>query len=471
MLIPVILSGGSGTRLWPVSRSAYPKPFMTLSDGETLLAKTLARAKAIAKGGPMLTVTGRDYYFLTRDEFARYDGANMRYLLEPCGRNTAPALVAAALRIQAEFGDDAVLVILPSDHLIQAEADFLNAVDNAASLARSEHLVTFGLEPAYPETGYGYIRTGEPLANGGYRVDGFTEKPDLETAERYLDNGRYLWNSGMFCFTAGGFLQAAQVCAPEVYTGVTRAWEASDRSEEPFLLDAEQYERVPDISVDYAIFERADNIAAVGARFDWSDVGSWDAIADLHRRDARGNGREGDVIMVDCQRTHVQAEDRLVAAVGVSDLIVVDTDDAVLIAPRGQAQEVRRVVAQLKQRGDEREKFHRTVHRPWGSYTVYADEPGYKVKRLTVLPGQVLSLQRHAKRSEHWTVVGGVARVRRGDEEFDLQPNESTYIPVGTLHRLQNLHESEPCHLIEVQCGDYLGEDDIERFEDVYGRV
>jgi len=471
-IVPVILSGGAGTRLWPVSRRAHPKPFMELSDGESLAEKTWRRARALAGDGPVLTVTSRDYYFYTRDLYRRLGAGERqaRFLLEPVGRNTAPAIGLAALAVRHRHGAGAVMLVMPADHLVRNHAAFEEAVARATALARSGLLVTFGMHPTHPETGFGYIRQGAPVAGGaGYEVDAFVEKPDLDTAQGYLAAGGYHWNSGMFCFTAGALLDALATHAPDVMQAVEAIFDTLDADAEPLELPQEPFAACPSISIDYAVMERADNTAVVPADFGWSDIGSWKAISELYESDEAGNRIRGKAVLVDARDCFVQGEDRLVAAVGVNNVVIVDTGDAVLVANRDQAQEVGQVVGQLHDLEHESAIYHQTVHRPWGSFTVLEDAPDCKVKRLVVKPGQVLSLQRHQRRAEHWTVVQGTAKVRIGDEEIRLQENQSTYIPVNTLHRLEN-PGTEDIHLIEVQTGDYFGEDDIERFEDIYGR-
>jgi mannose-1-phosphate guanylyltransferase/mannose-6-phosphate isomerase len=472
MLIPVILSGGAGTRLWPVSRRLYPKPFMTLPDGDTLIGKTLARALAVATpGAPVYTVTGRDYAFITRDAYAKhpeFDANRARYLLEPSARNTAPAVLAAALKIQARHGEDALMLVLASDHLIRDVDAFKEAVARAAHLAAAGHLATFGVVPTRPETGYGYIERGAAIGSDGYEVKRFVEKPDQATAARYLESGGFYWNSGMFCFRVGTLIATAARTCPDVLDA-TRACIAASADDDSLVFDADTFARIPEISIDYAVMERADNRAVVPASFDWSDIGSWNALSDLVECDEVGNRRLGEAVFVGAARNYVQGGKRVIAAVGVSDLMIIDTEDALLVAHREQSQSVKHVVDALKRSQHSTTELHTTVHRPWGSYTVLEDAPDCKVKRLTVKPGQVLSLQKHYRRSEHWTVVRGSAKVRVGDEEKLLHRNESVYIPMDTLHRLENPTE-EDIHLIEVQCGDYFGEDDIVRLEDRYGR-
>jgi len=472
-LVPVILSGGAGTRLWPVSRRAHPKPFMELVDGETLAEKTLLRAKAVAGNSPIFTVTSRDYYFYTRDLYIDLQGkpGNEKFLLEPMGRNTAPAIALAALCIQEFMGQDAILLVMPADHLIADLRNFEIAVSEAVRLSGEGHLVTFGIHPTHPETGYGYIRQGDALTtNGGYRVAEFVEKPDEATAIRYLESGEYHWNSGMFCFQAGTFLTSLAQHAPDVLAAANKVWEATDKSQSPIEFPSELFSRCPSISVDYAVMERAENTAVVVSEFGWSDIGSWKAISELYESDEAGNRISGKAVTVGSTDCFIQSKDRIIAAVGVKDLVIVDAGDAVLVADRNQAQDVKQVVEQLAELKHEAVHFHKTVHRPWGSFTILEDADDCKVKRLVVKPGQVLSLQMHHRRSEHWTVVQGTAKVRLGDEEFLLEANESTFIPIETLHRLENPGDQD-VHLIEVQTGDYFGEDDIVRYEDIYGRI
>ncbi|MDX2418386.1 MAG: mannose-1-phosphate guanylyltransferase/mannose-6-phosphate isomerase [Xanthomonadales bacterium] len=472
-LIPVILSGGAGTRLWPVSRRAHPKPFMELVDGETLAEKTLLRAKAVAGNAPVITVTSRDYYFYTRDLYAGIENntGDEHFLLEPMGRNTAPAIALAAMCVRDTVHEDASLLVMPADHLIADIRNFEASVKEAFQLSNEGFLVTFGIYPTHAETGYGYIRQGEALtANGGYRVAEFVEKPNEATAMKYLESGEYHWNSGMFCFRASTFLESLKRYAPDVYQAVDRVWKATDKSQSPIEFPAELFSECPSISVDYAVMERADNTAVVASDFGWSDIGSWKAISELYESDEAGNRIKGKAIMVGSTDCFVQSGDRVIAAVGVKNLIIVDTGDAVLVTDRHQAQDVKEVVAQLSKLKHEAVNFHKTVHRPWGSYTILEDAADCKVKRLVVKPGQVLSLQRHHRRAEHWTVVRGTAKVRLGDDEFLLKANQSTFVPVETLHRLENPGD-EDIHLIEVQTGNYFGEDDIERLEDIYGRI
>ena len=475
-LVPIILSGGAGTRLWPLSRETAPKPFLTLPDGETLLGKTAARAAALPDIAGLVVITNRDYYFQTKDQFsAAIEGspARVSYLLEPFGRNTGPAIALGALYAEARYGADAVLLVLPSDHLIRDGGAFTAAVERAKSLAAAGWIVTFGIGPTHPETGYGYIECGEPLdAQDGFRAARFIEKPPLADAVAYLTAGSYLWNSGMFCFTPATVLAALRDHAPAMYEAVRAVWQAlRGRADGPMLeIDAALFAAVPDISIDYAVMEKADRVAVIRGGFDWSDVGSWQAVSALTEPDAAGNRGQGERVSIDTRDTFVHAGERVVATVGVDSLVIVDTPDAVLVAHRDHLQRVREVVGELKARGHDAYKLHRTVARPWGAYTVLQEGPGFKIKRIEVRPGGALSLQLHHRRGEHWVVVSGEARVTNGERVYPVRVNQSTFIPIETRHRLENPGE-EPLIIIEVQCGEYLGEDDIVRFDDQYGRV
>ena len=466
-MVSVVLSGGAGTRLWPTSRENHPKPFMKLADGQTLIEKTYARAKAL--GSEVLTVTNRDYYFMSRDEVERV-GVSGAFLLEPFGRNTAPAIALAAKMIEAVKGADTVMLVLAADHLIADQARFAVAVAEASKLAAQDYLVTFGIVPIAPETGFGYIERGESLGSGN-KVARFVEKPDLATAQDYVSSGKYLWNSGMFCFKAGLFIAELAKHAPEVAKAVDACWAAMQPLSNAQMAEipAEVFKSAPEISIDYAVMEKTDKVAVVPSDFGWSDIGSWNAIRDLVEPDTGQNRALGEAIFVDSTNTFVQSEDRLVAAVGINDLMIIDTPDALLVVHPDKAQDVKKVVSQLKKDGHDAFKLHRTVARPWGTYTVLQDAPGFKIKRIEVKPGASLSLQMHHHRSEHWVVVSGTARIMNGEREIQIEANESTYIPAGQKHRLEN-PGMIPCVMIEVQCGAYLGEDDIVRFEDRYGR-
>ncbi|RIX43570.1 MAG: mannose-1-phosphate guanylyltransferase/mannose-6-phosphate isomerase [Rhodocyclales bacterium GT-UBC] len=474
MLIPVILSGGAGTRLWPVSREGYPKPFMKLADGQSLLHKTYVRAAAVADAGEVLTVTNRDYYFMSKDELAgcRLSDMHGSFLLEPVGRNTAPAVAMAALHVAEKHGRDALMLVLAADHLIQDQPAFVQAVEQASALAEQNYLVTFGIVPDAPETGFGYIESGASLG-AGLAVKRFVEKPSLETALGYLAAGTFLWNSGMFCFKAGVILDELAEHAADVMAGSLSCWMATNakasQTEGMMEIPLGAFSSVPDISIDYAVMERSSKVAVVPAAIGWSDIGSWNAVSHLAVPDADNNRVQGEAIFVDCKNTYVQGAGRLVAAIGLEDVLVIDTPDALLVAHPDKAQDVRKVVAQLKQQNHDAYRLHRTVARPWGTYTVLEEGARFKMKRIVVKPGASLSLQMHHHRSEHWVVVSGMAKVVNGEREIFIRPNESTFIPAGVQHRLVNPGVID-CVMIEVQVGDYLGEDDIIRFDCIYGR-
>jgi mannose-1-phosphate guanylyltransferase len=469
-LLPVILSGGAGTRLWPVSREQHPKPFMQLADGQSLLQKTFLRAAALPGVEQILTVTNRDLVFKTKDEYAQVNptGKATAYILEPFGRNTAPALAAAALWAEQHLGPDATLLVLAADHLITKQAEFATAVNQACELAAQAKMVTFGIQPTAPETGFGYIEAE------GNTVLRFVEKPSLEKAAEFLASGNYLWNSGMFCFRVDAVLRELSEHAPSVLESVQGCLGASQEIHggniSQLELQAESFAYAPDISIDYALMENSTEVAVVPCDIGWSDIGSWNALSDLQDADAQGNRILGQALLHDVRDCYVQSPQRIVGLVGVQDLIVIDTPDAVLVADRSRAQDVKQITAQLKANGHEAYKIHREVHRPWGAYTVLEEGKQFKIKRIVVKPKHALSLQMHHHRSEHWIVVSGTARVVNGETGMLVRTNESTYIPAGIKHRLENPGILDLV-MIEVQSGAYLGEDDIVRFEDVYGRA
>lgn len=476
MFVPVILCGGSGSRLWPVSREGHPKPYMRLADGKTLLQKTYERAHSLQMAldsfdrAEILTVTNRDYYFMSRDE-QDIAGVNGGFILEPFARNTAPAVALAAHVVAQEYGAEAVMLVLAADHLILNPQAFERSVIAAIELAQKNYLVTFGVVPSVPETGFGYIQRGQAIDDAGYRVARFVEKPGLVTARQYLESGDFFWNSGMFCFKAGTFLEELKTHATEISVSVELCWEAMAKSSrfDSREIPASLFQAVPDLSVDYAVMERSHRVAVVPGDFGWSDIGSWTAVRDLVPADAQGNRVVGDAILIDSTSTFVQSQDRLVTTLGVDNLMIVDTPDALLVASSEKSQDVKKIVVELKKHAHEAHRLHKTVSRPWGTYTVLEDSAHFKIKRIEVKPGASLSLQMHEHRSEHWVVVSGVARVTNGEHEMLIHPNESTYIPAGHKHRLENPGQ-DSCVLIEVQCGTYLGEDDIVRFDDIYGR-
>ncbi|KNC16787.1 mannose-1-phosphate guanylyltransferase/mannose-6-phosphate isomerase [Pseudomonas sp. RIT-PI-a] len=476
-LIPVILSGGVGSRLWPVSREAHPKPFMALPDGQNLIQKTFLRAAKLDGVSEVLTVTNRELLFKTEDEYRTVNktGHAQGFILEPFGRNTAAAVAMAALQLNDSHGPDAHMLVLAADHLIQNEDAFSAAVAKAVKLSADGWLVTFGIQPQYPETGFGYIEAGVGTGlDGTLKVARFVEKPDLETAKGYVAAGNYFWNSGMFCFKVGTVLEELKKHAPDVLAAAVAVKEASRLSEAPnyrcLALDADAFAQVPDISVDYALMERSDKVATVPCDIGWSDIGSWNAVSELTDADAQGNRFEGEVLSHNARNNFVHSEDRLTALVGVEDLLVIDTPDALMISHKDHCQDVKHIVGQLKANGHHLHKLHRTVHRPWGTYTTLEEGERFKIKRIVVKPQASLSLQMHHHRSEHWIVVSGMAVVVNDDRELMLNTNESTFIRAGHQHRLKNPGVIDLV-LIEVQSGDYLGEDDIVRFEDVYGRV
>ncbi|NWD77125.1 mannose-1-phosphate guanylyltransferase/mannose-6-phosphate isomerase [Pseudomonas gingeri] len=475
-LIPCIIAGGAGTRLWPVSREAMPKPFMRLPDGESLLQKTFSRAIGLADVQRVLTVTNREVFFRTLDDYRLLNkgGAALDFILEPFGRNTAPAIAAAALHVARLYGDDAQLLVLPADHLIKDLGAFAKAVDSARLLADQGWLVTFGLVPTQPETGFGYIEKGQALGGEAFQVARFVEKPDATTAQQYLDGGRHLWNAGMFCLRADAVLRELREHAPDVLDAMTECLAHShsrEGSQELQLeLDGKSLARAPDISVDYALMERSRKVAVVPCQIGWSDIGSWQAVRELTPADAQGNQCNGETVLHDVSNCYIDSPKRLVGGVGLKDLIIIDTPDALLIADGKRSQDVKLIAQELKRQGHDAYRLHRTVTRPWGTYTVLEEGKRFKIKRIVVKPNASLSLQMHHHRSEHWIVVSGMARVTNGDNEFMLDTNESTFIKPGKQHRLVNPGVIDLV-MIEVQSGEYLGEDDIVRFNDIYGRV
>jgi mannose-1-phosphate guanylyltransferase / mannose-6-phosphate isomerase len=470
-LVSVVLSGGAGTRLWPTSRQTYPKPFMKLG-GSSLLAQAICRGQACGTD-ELLIITNQDHLFLTRSVIKELsDPPTTSYLLEPKGRNTGPAIALAALHCAEAYGPNVVLMVLPADHLIPDTAAFVASAMEAAQLAQHGQLVVFGIHPTSPDTGFGYIEV-EHVARESQRVLRFIEKPDLPTAQAYLGTGRYYWNSGMFFFAAQTMLDALAEHAPHALEAARNAFKSGKTSGEATRFDPHLFGLQPDISIDYAVMEKAHNVTVVPAKFGWSDVGSWPAVSQAHTADASGNTFIADVVAVETQGTHVQVEShgpKIVATVGVKDLVVVDTPDALLVAHKSHAQKIKLIVDALKVRGHESTQHPSTVHRPWGTYATLKEEAGYKVKRITVKPGESLSLQYHHQRAEHWVVVQGLALVQVGDSEHRTEPGQYRYIPLKEKHRLTNIG-TEELVLIEVQCGGYLGEDDIVRLADVYGRV
>ncbi|KJK06601.1 MULTISPECIES: mannose-1-phosphate guanylyltransferase/mannose-6-phosphate isomerase [Pseudomonas] len=476
VLIPCIIAGGAGTRLWPVSRETMPKPFMRLPDGQSLLQKTFSRASALPDVERVLTVTNREVYFRTQDEYRQLNQAGMAldFILEPFGRNTAPAIAAAALHCARLYGENALLLVLPADHLISDLDAFERAVAQARSLAEQGWLTTFGLLPSHAETGFGYIEKGQPLNDHGYKVECFVEKPDALTAQRYLDGGQHLWNAGMFCMRVDAILAELDRHVPDLLASVHHCLQQSPckhgEGELQLELDPQSFEKVPDISIDYAVMESSSQVAVLPADLGWSDIGCWQAVRGLKEADDNGNQCNGETVLHDVTNCYIDSPRRLVGAVGLDNLIIIDTPDALLIADASRSQEVKVIAQQLKHQGHDAYRLHRTVNRPWGMYTVLEEGPRFKIKRIMVRPQASLSLQMHHHRSEHWIVVSGMACVTNGEDEFLLDTNESTFIKPGRVHRLTNPGVIDLV-MIEVQSGEYMGEDDIVRFTDIYGRA
>lgn len=468
MFLPVIMAGGSGTRLWPVSRENYPKQFCALVGETTMLQRTVQRLDGLDCASP-LVVCNEEHRFLAAEQLRLAGVEDAPILLEPVARNTAPAIALAAL-MAMQGGEDPLLLAMPADHLIADVATFQAAVGKAAPLARQGRLVTFGIVPRSAETGFGYIRRGEKAGTAGFRVAGFEEKPDLETARAYLDAGDCYWNSGMFLFGAGVYLKALSQHAPAILKACEKAMAAASSDALFVRPDRAAFTACPSDSVDYAVMEKTDDAVVVPLDAGWNDIGSWSAIWETMDKDGEGNAFSGDVLQAASTNSIVSADGRLVALVGVDNLVVVETSDAVLVAQREAVQHVREIVARLKALGRSEHVSHRKVYRPWGCYDSIDVGLRHQVKRITVKPGARLSVQKHHHRAEHWVVVSGTAKVLKGSETIMLSENESTYIPLGEIHALENPGKI-PLELIEVQSGSYLGEDDIVRLEDRYGRV
>mgnify|MGYP001108727223 CR=1 FL=1 len=470
MLTPLILSGGSGTRLWPVSRKHMPKQFLRLAGTTTLFQQTLERTRQLPDVAPPIVVANEGHRFLAADQLLEAGIGGATILLEPVGRNTAPAIALGALDALAR-DPEAVLLVLPADHLVGDPQAFADAVLRALPLAAQGWLVTFGIRPDRAETGFGYIRRGDALPAGGYQVVRFVEKPDPATAQAYVVDGGYDWNSGMFLFKAARYLEELAEHAPAMLEAVRRAY-AGAKSDLDFVrIDRDAFVQVPGDSIDYAVMERTRRAAVVPMQCAWSDIGSWAALWQSGDKDAQGNLMVGDTLAIDTGNSLLRSHERhLLAVVGMQDVIVVSTADATLVAHRDAAQDVRKVVEQLKAAGRSEYELHRLVHRPWGTYDSLEQGPRFQVKRIVVKPGATLSLQKHHHRAEHWIVVSGTAEVTCDDKVFLLQENQSTYIPLGSKHRLRNPGKLT-LELIEVQSGSYLGEDDIVRYDDAYGRA
>jgi len=465
---PVILSGGSGSRLWPLSRSLYPKQLLPLSSERTMIQETALRAGSGRFAGPLI-ICNEAHRFIVAEQMQEIGIKPLRLVLEPVGRNTAPAIAAAALILQS-IDPEAIMVVLPSDHVIGDQPGFLKSLELAGAAAAAGRLVTFGMKPTAPETGYGYIQRGTALTEGSFKVERFIEKPDLERARAMTAQPEFLWNSGMFVFKASVFLDEMKRLCPDILEAVTPAIGQAVADIDFLRLDAKAFGRAPSASIDYAVMEHTERAAVVPSDFGWSDVGSWSALWDITGKTQAGNVEVGDVISVDCHDSYLRGDGVLVAGVGLKDVIVVATEDAVLVADRGHVQEVKKIVESLKEKKRTEGDLHRKVYRPWGYVQSVDAGTRFQVKQITVKPGAKLSLQMHHHRAEHWIVVEGTALITRNDETVLLRENESTYIPIGTKHRLENPGKV-PLKLIEVRSGTYLSEDDIVRYEDTYGRV
>jgi mannose-1-phosphate guanylyltransferase/mannose-6-phosphate isomerase len=472
MLTPVILSGGAGTRLWPLSRELYPKQLLPLTGTHTLLQQTLLRLSGLAAAGPIV-VCNEAHRFLVAEQLRQLQLAPQATLLEPCGRNTAPAIALAAYAALARAGAadahaDPVLLVLPADHVIRDAAAFRQAVQAALPAAQQGRLVTFGIVASAPETGYGYIQRGA-AQGAAFAIARFVEKPDLERARQFVSSGEYYWNSGMFLFRARRYLEELTRLAPQIASSCAVAFASAQTDLDFTRIDATAFASCPSDSIDYAVMEKTHDAVVVPLAAGWSDVGSWSSLHAASDADAHGNVVHGDVLYEDTHGSYLYAQSRLLAAVGLREHVVIETKDAVLVAPQQRVQDVKKLVQRLKELGRSEHSLHREVFRPWGSYDSLENGARFQVKRLRINPGATLSLQMHHHRAEHWIVVAGTARITRGEEQFLLEENQSTYIPVGVKHRIEN-PGMIPLEIIEVQSGSYLGEDDIVRFEDRYGR-
>lgn len=469
MFLPVIIAGGSGTRLWPLSRQLNPKQFLPLVEaGMTMLQATINRLDGL-EHLPARLICNEHHRFLAAEQLRQLGVEEAKIILEPLGRNTAPAIALAALQALSS-GDDPVLLVLAADHLIQDVGAFHASVRSALALAEAGKLVTFGVVPTHPETGYGYLCRGTSVGEGGFKVDRFVEKPDLKTAERYLATGGYYWNSGMFMFRASRYLEELEQFQPKILSACRESLAKGQQDMYFTRVDADTFATCPDVSIDYAVMEKTNDAVMVPLSAGWSDIGSWSALWDAGVKNAEGNLFRGDVLAERTTDSYVHATHRLVATLGIEDLIIVETKDAVLVAHKDQVQDVKMIVDRLKAAGRYEHANHREVYRPWGVYDCIDSGERYQVKRITVKPGEKLSVQMHHHRAEHWIVVSGTARVTNGDKTYLVTENQSTYIPIGHVHALEN-PGMIPLELIEVQSGSYLGEDDIVRFEDIYGRV
>lgn len=467
IMTPVILSGGSGTRLWPLSRGTYPKQFLPLVSDQTMIQETIIRLEGMAQMQAPIAICNEDHRFMMAEQLREINVQPAAIILEPIGKNTAPAVALAAL---AANNPEDVLLVLPADHVIEDVSAFQEAVLKAAQLAEQGFLVTFGIVPTAAETGYGYIKRSNENIADAYKVAEFVEKPQASVAEGYVASGDYYWNSGMFAFTAGQYLQELEKFAPEMLAACRRSYAEAETDVDFVRLNKELFSECPSDSIDYAVMEKTDKAVVIPLNANWSDVGSWSALWDVREKDSFGNALTGDVIALDTVKSFIHSSNKLVAAVGVENMIIIETDDAVMIAPKDRVQDVKKIVAILKSEQRIEADLHRKVYRPWGHYDSVDNGERHKTKRIVVKPGAKLSVQKHHHRAEHWVVVKGTALVTKGDETMLLSENESTYIPIGVIHSLENPGVI-PLEMIEVQSGSYLGEDDIVRFADRYGRT
>lgn len=465
-MIPVILSGGSGTRLWPLSRGQYPKQFLPLVSKHTLLQETLLRLSGLAELQAPLAVCNEDHRFMMAEQLREIDAKPAAIILEPIGKNTAPAITMAALKASAED----ILLVLPADHVIVNIDAFHQAIAQAKILAEQDLLVTFGIVPTEPETGYGYIKRDTVPQGAAFNVAAFVEKPDLETAKSYLQSGDYFWNSGMFVFKAGSFLNELAKFNPIMLSICQQAMKTAQVDVDFVRIDKAIFSSCPADSIDYAVMEKTDKAVVIPLDAGWNDIGSWSALWDVTEKDPFGNAMSGDILTIDTDNSFIYSEDKLVTVIGVHDLVVVNTKDALMIASKDKVQDVKYIVEQLKKANRQEAEIHRKVYRPWGYYDLVDEGDRHHTKRIVVKPGAKLSIQKHHHRAEHWVVVKGTALVSKGDETLLITENESTYIPVGMIHRLENPGVI-PLEIVEVQSGSYLGEDDIVRFSDQYGRI
>jgi mannose-1-phosphate guanylyltransferase len=466
MIVPIILSGGSGTRLWPLSRKLHPKQFIDLVNDTTLFQDTILRLPKDA-ANPLI-ICNEEHRFLAAEQLRQINKESNGIILEPIGKNTAPAIALAALKF-INNGEDPLLLVLSADHLIQNINTFHQSIKIAEKLAEKDKLVTFGIVPDKAETGYGYIKANIDNTADYYKIQSFTEKPNQEDAQKYLDSGNYLWNSGMFMFKASIYLQELEKFEPEILASCKKSCQTEYKDKDFIRLNKDEFYQCPEQSIDYAVMEHTKDGVVVPLDANWSDIGSWDALWDAKNKDSNGNVSKGDVILNGVKNTYTYSSNRLVSAIGVSDLVIVDTQDALLIADKNHSQNIKDIVNQLKKENRSEAENHRKVLRPWGYYDSIDVDDGFQVKRILVNPGAKLSLQKHQHRAEHWVVVKGIATITRGDDVFVLKENQSTYIPKGEVHRLENTEEID-LEIIEIQTGDYLGEDDIIRLEDDYQR-